>query len=102
MGMEEWLARFKWEYPWEISFTGVPADSPVRTAWKALPTVKELMEAMAAESTEAAMEVEADGQPGQSAQSPQSSQPTQTTQKGWEDLNERRQKQVRLEAAQSL
>ena len=45
-GVPNFMARFKWEYPWEITFHRVPKDSPARKAWKDLPTVGELMEAM--------------------------------------------------------
>ena len=46
-GVPAFMARFKWEYPWEITFCKVEKDDPIRKAWKELPTVEELMEVMA-------------------------------------------------------
>ena len=51
-GIANFTARFKWEFPWEVVFEAVPKDSPLRTAWAELPTVEQLMDAMAQTTTE--------------------------------------------------
>jgi len=51
-GIANFTARFKWEYPWEVIFEAVPKDSPLRTAWAELPTVEQLMDAMAQTTTD--------------------------------------------------
>ena len=33
-GAENWVARFKWEYPWEVMFTAVDAEDPQRKFYK--------------------------------------------------------------------
>jgi hypothetical protein len=46
-GMEAWVARFKWEFPWKVEFEEVPQDSQERQAFADIPTVEQLMEEMA-------------------------------------------------------
>ena len=33
-GIDNWVARFKWEYPWEVMFTAVDAEDPQRMFYK--------------------------------------------------------------------
>ena len=58
-GIEHWLARFKFEYPSELSFTGLSQDHSDRMFFQDIRPVEELMEEMAA--TKAA---EAEVKPG--------------------------------------
>ena len=51
-GMEEWVARFRWEYPWKVSFETLPADHPDRQHFTDLPQVEELMKEMASSTAE--------------------------------------------------
>ena len=97
-GVPAFMARYKWEYPWEITFIKVHRDDPLRQAWKALPTVEELMQHMA---TDDVANMEADADPskqmtqwastaekraasqeatGQAAKRHESSQPAQSSQ----------------------
>jgi hypothetical protein len=46
-GLAAWVARFKWEFPWEVIFESVPEDHKERKEWEDLRTVEELMERMA-------------------------------------------------------
>jgi hypothetical protein len=46
-GLDVWVARFKWEFPWEVVFEKVPEEHSERKAWEELRTVEELMERMA-------------------------------------------------------
>ncbi|CAE7251161.1 unnamed protein product [Symbiodinium sp. CCMP2592] len=54
-GIENWVARFKFEYPWELTFVGLSQDHPDRQFFQDLRPVDELMEEMAADK---AMETE--------------------------------------------
>ena len=54
-GIENWVARFKFEYPWELSFTGLSQDHPDRQFFQDLRPVEELMAEMSADR---AMETE--------------------------------------------
>ena len=51
-GMEEWVARFRWEYPWKVSFETLPADHPDRQHFTNLPQVEDLMKEMASSTAE--------------------------------------------------
>jgi hypothetical protein len=47
-GLEAWVARFKWEFPWEVQFESVPQGHKEREVWEGeLRTVEELMNEMA-------------------------------------------------------
>jgi hypothetical protein len=46
-GLEVWVARFKWEFPWEVSFESVSEEHMERKSWEELRTVEELMQSMA-------------------------------------------------------
>ena len=54
-GIENWVARFKFEYMWELSFTGLSQDHPDRQYFQNLRPVEELMAEMSADR---AMETE--------------------------------------------
>ncbi|CAE7826417.1 unnamed protein product [Symbiodinium sp. CCMP2592] len=54
-GIENWVARFKFEYPWELTFVGLSQDHPDRQFFQDLRPVDELMAEMAADQ---AMETE--------------------------------------------
>ena len=54
-GIENWVARFKFEYPWELSFTAFSQDHPDRQFFQELRPVDKLMEEMSADQ---AMETE--------------------------------------------
>ena len=54
-GIENWVARFKFEYPWELAFTALSQDHPDRQFFQDLRPVDQLMEEMAADP---AMETE--------------------------------------------
>ena len=47
-GVDNWVARFKWEYPWEVVFVAVDAEDPQRKFYKNIPVVTELMAEMGA------------------------------------------------------
>jgi hypothetical protein len=50
-GLEAWVARFKWEFPWEVAFEKVPQDHDERKAWEGeLRTVEDLMDEMGEDS----------------------------------------------------
>jgi hypothetical protein len=53
LGVPEWKARFKWEFPWPIKFTAVPKGDERRAQFHDLRTIDELMQEM---STDAHME----------------------------------------------
>ena len=59
-GVPAFMARFKWEYPWEITFSKVQKDDPTRRAWKDLPAVEELVEDM---STDRPADMEPEANP---------------------------------------
>ena len=48
-GIENWVARFKFEYPWELSFTALSQDHPDRQFFQELRPVDKLMEEMSAD-----------------------------------------------------
>ena len=48
-GIENWVARFKFEYPWELSFVGISQEHPDRQFFQDLRPVDQLMEAMSAD-----------------------------------------------------
>ncbi len=51
-GVEAWVARFKWEYPWKVSFEELPADHEDRQHFTNLPQVEDLMKDMSTASAE--------------------------------------------------
>ena len=51
-GVEEWVARFKWEYPWKVSFEELPEDHADRKHFTDLPQVEDLMKEMATATAE--------------------------------------------------
>ncbi len=55
-GIKEWVVRFKWEYPWDVTFTAIAPGDPKRQHFEEPLTVTELMESMAADKVD--MEVE--------------------------------------------
>ena len=58
LGVQEWKARYAWEFPWEIEFETLPKDHPEREAYAKLRTVEELMMEMTADATMAQAEEE--------------------------------------------
>jgi len=61
LGVQEWKARYAWEFPWEIEFETLPKDHPERVAYAKLRTVEELMLEMTADATMAQAEEEGGG-----------------------------------------
>jgi hypothetical protein len=48
-GLEQWVARFRYEYPWPLEFQGLTADHPDRRHFQNMRNVEDLMEEMAAQ-----------------------------------------------------
>ena len=46
--VQHWVARFKYEFPWPLTFTGISADHEDRLHFQYMRPVEELMEQMAA------------------------------------------------------
>ncbi|CAE7249537.1 ZIFL1 [Symbiodinium sp. CCMP2592] len=57
-GLDHWIARFRYEFPWPVKFVQVPADADERTHFTGLRSTEELMEEMAAQEQEAAFTVD--------------------------------------------
>ena len=43
LGMQEWVARFKWEFPWKVQFERTAAQEEERKHWSTIRTADELM-----------------------------------------------------------
>ncbi|CAE7817373.1 unnamed protein product [Symbiodinium sp. CCMP2592] len=56
-GLDHWIARFRYEFPWPVKFVQVPPDAEERTHFTGLRSTEELMEEMAAQEQEAAFTV---------------------------------------------
>ncbi|CAE7316422.1 unnamed protein product [Symbiodinium sp. CCMP2592] len=57
-GLDHWIARFRYEFPWPVKFVHVPQDAEERTHFTGLRSREELMEQMAAQEQEAAFTVD--------------------------------------------
>ena len=53
--IQNWVARFKYEFPWPVEFEKLDASHPDRLRFKNLRNTEELMQAMAAGSKESAV-----------------------------------------------
>ncbi|CAE7270747.1 unnamed protein product [Symbiodinium sp. CCMP2592] len=56
-GLDHWIARFRYEFPWPVKFVYIPKDSEERTHFTGLRSTEELIEAMAADEKEASFTV---------------------------------------------
>ncbi|CAE7352058.1 ZIFL1 [Symbiodinium sp. CCMP2592] len=59
-GLDDWIARFRYEFPWPVKFVQVPPDAEERTHFTGLRSTEELMEQMAAQEQEAAFTVDSE------------------------------------------
>ncbi|CAE7691099.1 ZIFL1 [Symbiodinium sp. CCMP2592] len=59
-GLDHWIARFRYEFPWPVKFVQVPSDAEERTHFTGLRSTEELMEQMAAQEQEAAFTVDSE------------------------------------------
>ncbi|CAE7424356.1 ZIFL1 [Symbiodinium sp. CCMP2592] len=57
-GLDHWIARFRYEFPWPVKFVHVPQDAEERTHFTGHRSTEELMEQMAAQEQEAAFTVD--------------------------------------------
>ena len=55
-GLENWVARFRWEYPWPVSFEALPPNHEDRQAFKAL-NIEALLEEMEVDNQSSQLEV---------------------------------------------
>ena len=62
--VHNWVARFKWEFPWQLTFHGVSAEDPMRKSFTELQNVEDLMKEMD-EAAQGGANMQVDLSPGQ-------------------------------------
>lgn len=50
-GVDSWVARFKWEFPWPVMFQGLPQNHPERSAFVAVKTMEEIVKELEGENS---------------------------------------------------
>ena len=63
--VDNWVARFKWEFPWKITFHSVGKEDPMRSSFTELQNVEDLMKEM----DEAGQSMEVDLKEGETLRS---------------------------------